>query len=815
METEPYSIYMKNRPVRIVFFVSPIAGNLWVDKVIAYNREKWGGRLNPIILTDGSDIQDDWWKFLRQYDPDIIFSTLPLTDALKRKIHIFLSPLRVEEVRSGDTEIRIDNSPISIAPTAKNISQIGQSFFDEKRDLIMFEVDKATPTIIKTFLERNFSLLGQDHGMTYQLRKALDECNVKRYMINDDISLNNALLDLAAYRGRFIFPSQICAIPNSLKEASHTYLNEDFEIIVGDTVDEAVHFWNRTIELGTWQRTSFTQMWLPRELATNAAIKPGLGKIINRYVLSTGNEHSHGAHFVTLSLTPDDIKAIQESFSSFISYYRKRSTRFAKHSMPQYEHHGSPFSLRQGLAFHRAHSNVEYLVIDEPDVEQSIMAGEHWFVDLYIQYRPERFKTIIGNDYWWQLPKRNSVLRDLHFFSKAARINEQGMFSVLMSRRTSYRPDEDTLVIRIPDDQSVFYALTAGESYESFQWNRGEHFRSSSFYHIRQSDKGMYLSGVLGLFPDLFNAHLLFERRYWRTIFEQMSNSNPDKDQRAQFELVNKLKRKLSGGLSVKDESKLEWLAHNVVNIAKKYSKEEIDLNYTTLRDLAQKETNEYNKATPDNVIEFSEKSFKEELSDLVESGIFLLGVKPRCPRCGYRIWYQVDDIKQETMCRGCGHHFALPAEPEWIYRLNSLLRAAVSLHGTVPVLITLGQIMRDARSAAIFMPSFDLLRKGAVKSEELSVYGEIDLACIKDGQFIIGEIKQSCHLFDVNDFRKMSEVAKLIKPDLVIFSSMDREPNKLVKENIDRLAAELVSLEISVKWYPINSWVFEPQPVR
>ena len=76
MELSPYSIYANNRPFRIAFLVNPDGDGEWFDIIRDYNREKWGGRFNPIILTNGKTIEDSWWKFLRDYDPDIIFSSV-------------------------------------------------------------------------------------------------------------------------------------------------------------------------------------------------------------------------------------------------------------------------------------------------------------------------------------------------------------------------------------------------------------------------------------------------------------------------------------------------------------------------------------------------------------------------------------------------------------------------------------------------------------------------------------------------------------------------------------------------------------------
>ncbi len=816
MEIAPYSIYINHRPFRIAFLLSPTTDTSWIDAVFEFNRSKWGGRFNPIIISDGNVIEDDWWKFLRGYDPDIICSTVHISDELRKKIHVFLSPLRVEELTPDEVHIRIDDYPISILPTGKNVSKIGIPNFDEKNNLIIFEVDETTPEVIKTFLSRNFGLFEHGQMMPYYLKKALETCQIKKYKVIDEESLNKALLDLGEWRTRAVFPSQICALPNSTKESHHAYNNEGFEIVIGDSINELIRFWDRTLEIGSWLRTSITNLWLPTALANSEILKSGLGKFINRYTESSANDHNRRVNFVTFSLSEAELQTIVNFFQKSI-WHPRHVTRLASHPMPDYESQGHRFFLRRGLDFHRAHSNEEYLVLDEPDVEQGFMGGENWFTDLYIQYRPERFKNIIGRDYWWQLPKRNNLLRDLRFFNKPARINEHGMFSVMMKRRTGMMigQDDETLVVKIPEDNSVFRALICGEGFNCIERGGREKFMSRPFYHIQRSDKGMYLSGVLGLFPDLFNAHRLFEERFWRNLFEKMANHNPEKDGQIQQELLSKLSKKINSGLDFKNNRAKEWLAHNVFNIAKKYSKEEIDLDYETMHNLAKEETNQYNKNPSGQTIEFNEDDFRNELSDLVEMNILQLGIKPRCPKCGYRIWYRIDDVKQEITCRGCGYKFSVPAESKWFYRLNNLIRAAVSLHGTVPLLITLGQLMGDSQSSAMFMPSLELLKKEESEHGKMIIYGELDLVCIKDGQFAIGEVKQSVGLFGPDDFKRMKDIAQMIRPDVIVFSSLDSKPNKLVTESIEKLKTELADLEIDVEWYNINYWVFEPHPVR
>ena len=117
MLNRPYSIYIDKRPMRIAFLVNPESTSLdGVDQIIDYNRSLWGGRFNPIILTDGHTIDDKWWQFLRDIDPDVIKPLVHLDSKLIEKIENFLSPLEIEQFREDQqstlrTRIDIRNPP--------------------------------------------------------------------------------------------------------------------------------------------------------------------------------------------------------------------------------------------------------------------------------------------------------------------------------------------------------------------------------------------------------------------------------------------------------------------------------------------------------------------------------------------------------------------------------------------------------------------------------------------------------------------------------------------------------------------------------
>lgn len=59
MLTAPYSIYVNKRPLRVAFLIEDKPESLAIiDAILAYNRDRWGGRYNPIVITDGQTLTD-------------------------------------------------------------------------------------------------------------------------------------------------------------------------------------------------------------------------------------------------------------------------------------------------------------------------------------------------------------------------------------------------------------------------------------------------------------------------------------------------------------------------------------------------------------------------------------------------------------------------------------------------------------------------------------------------------------------------------------------------------------------------------------
>jgi len=85
-----------------------------------------------------------------------------------------------------------------------------------------------------------------------------------------------------------------------------------------------------------------------------------------------------------------------------------------------------------------------------------------------------------------------------------------------------------------------------------------------------------------------------------------------------------------------------------------------------------------------------------------------------------------------------------------------------------------------------------------------------LDLACIIDGQFVIGEIKSSSNDLGKQTLSSLVELCKEIMPQRVVILVLNDKDNRL-KHAVDFLNKELKTLKIEVVGYKPSNYFFEP----
>lgn len=798
----PYPIYLNKRLIKVVFIVSPKDFTIDVFRnIFDYNVGKYGGRFNPIIFSDGREFSEEVWEFLKDFDPDIISFLVKPQKKLLQKVEDLLSPYSVEVNDHKHISFH-DQLPIINHPTADLIQRASVYHHPEKKPFVFFNIKDLTSEKLKEFLHFNFGTY-QDYFLN-QMGEKIDAKVV--YTVDTAESVNSALLDLGDTHKSFVFPIQLSSVPNQISDVDYAQGNEHFTVIVGDSPYDLLHYWNRVLLIPQWMRPDICHVWLSPEVAEDEKLKEGLQLFFRQRSSRTGNDNNgRMINFVSFSLSEKRLQKITDSLGEKTWCGKKAIVFSPKQIFPNYGNNKDYFDVRPGMDLYQAYSREETIVVEDPKLPAGVQGG-HWMLDLYIQYRPERYKYT-NLRHWWRVPNRNQ-LTQAFFPYKKARIQHNGIPSVVMETKSSFRPDESNLNIKIPEDREIISSLIFGQNRPLYTSDaRAGIIDNRTYFHTQRSDKGRYLQGIIGLFGGLNQVYYQFREPYWKGIFETLSLSNPSSDEDKKITILNKLKKSLKSIPTNKTEreDELKWLADHILFQSKQHGKsgkeetfdfflkEKIRIVHEGL-----KAQGKSIKLSKERLHQFEEEVLKE-VEDLVDNNILLMGLKPHCPSCGYANWFHVDDIKQKAECRGCGNIFNLAPEVSWLYRLNSLVESGVRQHGLVPVLLTLGELYDEARSSFIYSPSLDIYKRIGKKWKHL---GDLDIVCVKDGQFIFGEIKQSSSLFKKSNFEESLELAKRIKPNILLFSSMDGEKTKVIEDGIKNLKEKLEPLGIRVVWH-------------
>ena len=896
MLNRPYSIYIDKRPMRIAFLVDPESTSLEeIDQIIDYNRSLWGGRFNPIILTDGHDIDPKWWKFLRDVDPDVIKPLVRLDDRLVEKIENFLSPLSIEPFREDERANLSTHISTSCEPASINFNSLNtlvfetwyQGLWHEDPVLGIFNLEEMSDDIGRRFILHNFgtykpsvisyqenfvipktlestisagevpheireafkkggipfsekafikgskkqpdvwAIIDREYSRIHSISRAsfglmilpdtqsfngpLSGVNKRVFLVIDRESMAETLLELARSRD-VVFYNQVSALPNTERDVNSP-TNNHFDVIIGSTIQDIIYSWNCPLLVRRRKRGGINHIWLPTELAYDPNMQEALCAWFRSVTFLRG-DNPEKLRFVSYSTEERELHDIAEMFRENL----RASTlveRFQEPQIPDFRAGNSFFThIGEGMDIHRTQGNEEILELAEPKGLAPHDGNGHWMADFYIEFISDRYSNqedvgmTATPSLYWRLPNRNHLAFDM--FDKPSRIRRNGFPSVMMQM------EERVLRLKLTDADSVVTSLFCHDNYPWHESDPLTQFAARPYYSTRKSDKGKYLHGVLELFGNLAFACKVLRNAYWRSIFDAFSK-NINAEQHAQESIANKLRKLIAQSEPLVDNSDaIESLSKTVINELKKLDLKQKEFPLEKFMQEAEhwwkKEVGAMSEFKGESEMTmtdlgFGEEDVKRKLRQLTQRNIIQIGVKPQCPTCGMTHWYHVDDVGQHLTCQGCRFQFPLQPELDWHYRLNGLIQATHALHGITPEILVLGQLFDESRTSFLFSPNLDLFDVSQDKSSQrLERVAEVDIACIQDGKFIIGEVKQSLDLFKPKDFDIMAEIAKRAKPDVVLFSCMGSPRLKESKlKHMERIKAELGPLGIEVTWYELK----------
>ncbi len=813
-----YSVFINRRPVRFAFLVNPQSPD-WcgqLDAVWTYNLDKWGGRFNTIIPTDGNEVEAEWWQFLKKIDPDYVISTSTVSEQLVERIKAEVCPIDVElpkPNRSPDEKISIFtyNNTLPVVPSTKVTHGIVRNPFSASR-LVNFRCGYTPDEIVRRFILRNF---GSFPDSIYWSR-TLEGVTHDNVSVNTKAELIEALNHLGKPPANYFYPIQFSYFggPDLYLDYQHEHSYDVFGLIIGDTFEDQLFSWHKVFYSSTIQGLRLNHIWIPTAFANDSEVMQALGEWLRGM---TGQ-----VQLFSLSVSESELNEIGERLDlpeKQLPYLRKElyksATAYTSYPSPKFSEGSSfsfwdrfshPLSPPKEADYYRAYSSSEDFEVKSPAGIEGLREKGYWMAEVFIQadknrFYNEKFYLKQTDPFWWQLPRKNYLAADI--FKEKARVNSYRIPVVQLPAKNPL------LKFRLPDDRELLRRCVVGDV-------RGKmsglvKITNPDIEAVEFSNIGKYLSGFLEVFGGLAFAHGVLSERYWRNMFDVLSGRDMAKDRKAIDRVKGRLRKRIKVGLTASEMIKnFENLADYVIQLSREVTPKGETKVFEVFREEAKKEHEEFQNAH--NVDwEFNEEAAKREISRMLETGVLQMGFEQKCPRCGSVNWFLIDEVSQNLICDGCRYSFSLSAEPAISYRLNSLVRQGIFTHGLVPVVLVLGQLLSDSNSSFFFSPSLDIFKLVSKEPRTYELIGDLDIACIKDGQLIIGEIKQDQSRFELSQSLKLAEVAEAIGADILLFSSLEKEQRRETIEMINKVRERLNGSKVDVGWYQLGEEVFRP----
>ena len=812
------AIFINKRPIKIAFLVNPQQSD-WqgqIDAICDFGQDKWGGRYYPIVPTDGTLIGADWWHFLGELDPDYVISVFPLADSLVAEIRKRINPIDVELPKpNGDQKplIFTSNEGLSVYPNQSTVSKF-QRIISNNVLAAVRGIHWTGETEVFRFLLQNFGVFDD----IYPLDRVLEKVEKKEvFRANNTQELADMLKGMTKPMLDFVYPIQYSMFgkPSWYLELENEHAYENFGLIVGDTFDDQLFLRNKIFYERDSSHTRIRHLWIPKFFYEDAELMSALGAWLLRVTKEV--------HLFSFSVTKAKLLKIAEKLDlktdsqMFLNSLRKDVTTYKNKKFPfpkfPVEHKFSfcdrishPLAPPKDGDFHRSSQLEDSFSVESPSQLEGFTERGYWMAEVFIEvdksrfYHQKEFLPQTGT-FWWQLPRKNYLARDI--FKGKARIDSRGIPVVQLPGKNP------VLSFKLPSEFQLVRSCLLGD------WKgrmAGEVKRKHlEIEEAQPSNIGKYLSGFLEVFGGLALAHGYLEEKYWRDMFDILSGRDFSKEPNLKVEVKNTLRKRIRQDRT-KNEivSNFESLDDYVIELSKKVAFDGKPLKFKDLLKAKIKEHKAF-KAHHGLDYPFDTSALRRSMSNLLELGVLQMGLSQKCPRCGSVNWYSIDESKQHSICTGCRYEFSLHATPECSYKLSSLARRGIFAHGLVPVTLALGQMLNDSRSSFFYGPCMDLFKiisNDPLKYERIT---DSDIVCIKDGKFIIGEIKQSQNQFTLRQMELLAEIAEIIEADVLLFSSQDKQLETKTETMIEKVKEQLKNSNIEVCWYQLDVQMFDP----
>ena len=132
--------------------------------------------------------------------------------------------------------------------------------------------------------------------------------------------------------------------------------------------------------------------------------------------------------------------------------------------------------------------------------------------------------------------------------------------------------------------------------------------------------------------------------------------------------------------------------------------------------------------------------------------------------------------------CEVCREDHQLPIDVALDFRMNEFFATCLREHDTVTVAWALSALRQESKSCFIFAPQTALYRDYP-ENQGNKPDRELDVVCIVDGQFVIGEVKAGVVSIAKSDIEDLASAAQELGADVAILMALSGTPEQMDKK--------------------------------
>jgi hypothetical protein len=120
-------------------------------------------------------------------------------------------------------------------------------------------------------------------------------------------------------------------------------------------------------------------------------------------------------------------------------------------------------------------------------------------------------------------------------------------------------------------------------------------------------------------------------------------------------------------------------------------------------------------------------------------------------------------------------------------------------------VLLAIWRLFVESKGSFLWQPNLAIFRPDHEKGK--TPWGELDICCLVDGKFVVGEVKGNIENFVADDFANIRKICEATCPDvaLLVFVEGEFKAKSSFADRVQELQSQLAPLT-TVQWRKLPS---------